>query len=175
MKFIILILVAIIMFMIILGIGIAVLFRRIIHTYRRTHPKCRRKRKNVWIEDEPLSGLLLDDNFRFQYLGSIERFVIKKHSDLIPSGEFVGYVYASFGAAREPKFVNSPGVLTYYYYGDKMFFAKFEPYSKEEAEHYFPEIKRNEAEFNYLATLSALIVCVVANFIVFLVLVVPQL
>ena len=133
-------------------------------------------KKNVWLEYQWASGhICLDESLRFDYLGSLERFVIKKHSDKDPFGEAVGYVYASFKAAYEMKYVDSPGILTYYFYGDKMFFAKFEPYSKEEAERYFPKIQRNEAEFNYLATLSALIVCVVANFIVFLVLVVPQL
>lgn len=116
MKFVILLLIAIFMFLIFLGFGATVLFKWIVHTYRRTHSKCRRKKKNVWIEDEPVLGhRFLDDNLRFQYLGSLERFIIKKHSDEDPFGETVGYVYAAFRAARELKFVDSPGVLTYYY------------------------------------------------------------
>ena len=176
MQFLIGLLIAIFMFLVFWGFGATVLFRWIVHTYRRTHSKYRRKKKNVWLEDDPCLGhLFLDDNLRFLYLGSIERFIIKKRSDKEPLGEKVGYVYASFKTARERKFLNAPGVLTYYYYGDKMFFAKFEPYSKEEAEHYFPEIKRNEAEYNYLVIFWGIISVIVAMFILFLVFVVPEL
>lgn len=167
MNFVIFLLIGSLITLFLFGFGIAILFRWVVHTYRRTHPKCRKRKKNVWLEYQWASGhMCLDESLRFDYLGSLERFVVKKHSDKDPLGEEVGYVYASFRAAYEMKYVDSPGVLTYYYYGDKMFFAKFEPYSKEEAERYFPEIKRNEAEFTYLIGMLFIVGSAIAMFLI---------